>query len=667
MDKLKMCTSNPNNGWIHRLMDAFPSCITETTDENGQPQRTIDFEALEVQLTGKSTNHEKERYVLSWPEKNKALLMAHTQSSSTLRPDRGSSSNYDDTKNLYIEGDNLDALKLLRETYLGKIDMIYIDPPYNTGSDFIYSDNYEISESWFSQISGDYNDSGERMTVNNGTNGRIHTDWLNMMYPRLMLARDFLSETGAIFISIDDNEQANLKRICDEIFGECNFVTTFVWAAGRKNDSKLVSVSHEYILCYVRSMNTLNERGIKWREKKQGLDDIYREYELLRKQYGDDHATVEKELNKWYKTLNPNDPAKNHKHYNRVDKRGIYFADNISWPGGGGPKYEVIHPTTGKAVKTPSRGWLYSESRLKELIAEDRIQFGADENSVPCVKSYLKDREYSAPYSVFYKDGRAATKRLRDLMGADVFQNPKDETIIQSLIQFCTNKDSIVMDFFSGSATTAHSVFLQNLVDGGNRSFILVQIPEPLENMKGSSESSKTVYDNAIHLLGNKPKNICEIAKERIRRSADSILTQFPETTMDMGFRVFKIASSNMNDVFYSPSEMTKEDVKRSADNVKKDRTSEDLLIQVMLECGIELSAEICKEKLCGKEVLSVDNNYLVACFEDDITTDTIAEMAQKHPYYAILRNSSIASDDVAINFSELFKSASPNTKIKIL
>ena len=669
-EKLKMHTDDLAHNNLAVIADLFPSCVTEAVSEDGSIRKCIDFDALKRQLSDDIIPEGRERYVFTWPGKSEAQRLANMPSTLTLRPCREKSVDFDKTKNIYIEGDNLDALKLLRETYLNSVDFIYIDPPYNTGNDFIYDDKYEMCQPDYVQNNSEYDNYGNRMITNSDTNGKYHTSWLNMLYPRLILAKDFLSQSGVIFISIDDNEQSNLKKMCDEIFGEKNFVTTFTWAAGRKNDSKLVSVSHEYILCYVRSIDYLKEQSIKWRERKQGLDDIYHEYDVLRKQYGADNQIIEKELNKWYKSLNPNDPARNHKHYNKVDNRGIYFADNISWPGGGGPKYEVIHPVTGKPVKVPSRGWLYSESRLKELIADDRIQFGVDESSVPCVKSYLREREYSAPYSVFYKDGRAATKRLRELMGTDVFQNPKDEEIIQSLIQFSSKPDSIIMDFFSGSATTAHSTFLQNKLDNGHRSFILVQIPEPLENMAGSSEASKSILKNAIDFLGDKPHDICELGMERIRRCGNKLSseqTTLDEIDYDFGFRVFKIDSSNMNDVFYDPQSLKKDILDYATDNIKSDRSGEDLLFQVMLELGIELSAPISKEKIDGKEIFSVDDDYLIACFDQDVDENIVATIAKRKPHRAVFRDSSMSSDSIAINFDEIFKTYSPYTKTKVL
>lgn len=671
--KLSMQSENLTESNIEKIGKIFPSCITETVDEKGNTRLAVDFEALKRLLNGDTIDEGKERYILSWPGKSEAQRLANTPSNKTLRPNKNGSVDYENTKNLFIEGDNLDALKILRETYLGKVRMIYIDPPYNTGNDFIYRDKFEISNDDFSKISGDFDDAGLRMTINYGSNERFHTDWLNMIYPRLVLAKDFLSEDGAIFISIDDQEQANLKRVCDEIFGEKNFVTTFVWAAGRKNDSKLVSVSHEYILCYVRSIDYLSEHSIKWREKKQGLESIYSEYDALRKKYGNNDETVENELRKWYRALPPNDPAKNHSHYNHVDSKGIFFPDNISWPGGGGPKFEVLHPITKKPVKTPSGGWRFSKESLQNMISQNLIFFGNDEKSVPCVKKYLKEHEYSAPYSVFYKDGRAATKRLRELMGGlDVFQNPKDEEIIKNLIQISTDKDSIVMDFFAGSASTAHALFLQNKEDGGHRRFILVQIREKIENT-GSSESSKKVIENAIKLLGDRPHNLCEISKERIRRAGKELTSQqtIDGTKMDVGFRDLFVDSSNMTDVYYRPDAVTKDILSFSSDNIKSDRSGTDLLFQVILELGIEPSSCIEERMIDGKTVFVVDKNsdevYLMACFDSNIDDDLVISIAKCHPYYAVFRDSSMSSDATAINFGEIFKTYSPNTITKVL
>ena len=354
--------------------------------------------------------------------------------------------------NFLIEGDNLASLKLLEKTHKGKIDLIYIDPPYNTGNkDFIYDDSFIDKNDLFS-----------------------HSKWLSFIKHRLLIARNLLTKRGAIFISIDDNEQSPLKVLCDEIFGAENFVTCLVWAAGRKNDSKYISVSHEYMLCYVKSMEYLKTNKIVWKQRKQGIDDIYKEYEQLKKKYGSDYREMSSALKQWYKNLPENHPARNHSHYNFIDETGIYFPSDISWPGGGGPKYEVLHPITHKPVRVPNRGWVYpTKERMQEIISQKLVHFGDDETSVPCKKTYLKDNEMSTPYSVFYKDGRAATKRLRTIMGENVFQNPKDEEILESIIEFAALYNSTILDFFAGSGTTGHAVMKLNAEDGGNRKFIL--------------------------------------------------------------------------------------------------------------------------------------------------------------------------------------------------
>lgn len=354
--------------------------------------------------------------------------------------------------NFLIEGDNLASLKLLEKTHKGKIDLIYIDPPYNTGNkDFVYDDRFIDKNDLFS-----------------------HSKWLSFIKHRLLIARNLLTKRGAIFISIDDNEQSPLKVLCDEIFGAENFVTCLIWAAGRKNDSKYISVSHEYMLCYVKSMEYLKTNKIVWKQRKQGIDDIYKEYEQLKKKYGSDYREMSSALKQWYKNLPENHHARNHSHYNFIDEVGIYFPSDISWPGGGGPKYEVLHPVTHKPVRVPNRGWVYpTKERMQEIISQNLVHFGDDETSVPCKKTYLKDNEMSTPYSVFYKDGRAATKRLRTIMGENVFQNPKDEEILESIIEFAALDNSTILDFFAGSGTTGHAVMKLNAADGGNRKFIL--------------------------------------------------------------------------------------------------------------------------------------------------------------------------------------------------
>lgn len=675
MDKLKMQTENIADKNFEMLSKMFPNALTETItgyDDDGKPivERAIDADVLRQEISCKVVEGKDERYQFIWPDKKKAVLLANAPIDKTLRPCRQESVDFDKTENIYIEGDNLEVLKLLQETYLGKIKMIYIDPPYNTGNDFVYEDDFAISMSEYLANSGQYDEVGNQLVQNTESNGRFHTDWLNMLYPRLKIAKNLLTDDGAIFISIDENEVNTLKNICDEIFGRSNFVAELIWAAGRKNDSKYISVSHEYILCYFRNSDFIKENKIIWRERKQGLDDIYTEYENLKKIYGTDYEQMTKEMKLWYKNLPDGHPAKDHSHYNRVDGKGVYFPDNISWPGGGGPKYEVLHPVTHKPVKVPSRGWLTNERTMKEWIEQGRVEFGKDENGVPTLKSYLKDREYTVPYSVFYKDGRAASKRLATLMGDKVFENPKDEEIIERLIEFCgVSDDDYILDFFSGSGTTAHATFLANIMQQKNRHFILVQIPEEISEKNATSEKSKKVAKSAINLCDNLgvAHTICEIGKERIRRSARKISEDYPDAVFDGGFRVLKCDSSNMKDIYYNPSETQQSLFDIYADNIKEDRTPEDLLFQVMLDLGVLLSSKIEETTIAGKQVFNVADGFLIACFDNNVTEETVKAVAEKKPYYAVFRDSSMANDSVATNFDQIFASISPDTVRKVL
>lgn len=671
MDKLKMHTPDKTEENIEKIAALFPNAVTEII-KAGVVTHAIDFDVLRQELSNVVVDGSHERYQFTWPDKRKSILLANQPIAKTMRPCREESVDFDTTENLYIEGDNLDVLKLLQETYLGKIKMIYIDPPYNTGNDFVYDDDFAISTEEYMAGSGQFNEEGGRLVPNLESNGRFHTDWLNMIYPRLKLAKDLLTDDGVVFISIDENEIGTLKMLCDEVFGQRNFIAQIVWAAGRKNDSKYISVSHEYILCYFRNVEFIKENKIVWREKKQGLEDIYSAYEKLKSIYKDDCDTIERELKKWFSGLPDGHSAKDHSHYNRVDKNGIFFADNISWPGGGGPKYNIMHPVTQKPVKIPSRGWLTNEKTMKEWISQDRVEFGKDENGVPTLKSYLKDREYSVPYSVFYKDGRAASKRLATLMGDKLFENPKDEEIIQRIIEFSgIAGNDIVLDFFSGSATTAHAVFLANVAQQIKCKFILVQLPEIIDPDNSVSEKSKKVARNAIALLDsiNAPHNICEIGKERIRRAGSKIKEEagLLAQNLDIGFRVLKIDSTNMRDVYYNPAEIKQNQIGMFADNIKPDRTGEDLLFQVMLDLGILLSSKIEEKEIGGKHVFSVADGYLIACFDNNVMSDTVTEIAKMKPYYAVFRDSSMANDSVATNFEQIFATYSPTTVRKVL
>ena len=472
---------------------------------------------------------------------------------------------------------------------------------------------------------------------------------------------NLLTSDGVIFISIDENEVNTLKAICDEVFGASNFIAELIWSAGRKNDSKYISVSHEYILCYFKDALWVKEHKILWREKKQGLSDIYAEYEHLKQIYGNDCGLIEKELRKWYKALADGHPAKDHSHYNKVDERGIFFASDISWPGGGGPKYEVLHPTTHKPVRIPSRGWITNKETMQRWIEEGRVNFGADESFVPTIKSYLEEHEYGVPYSVFYQDGRAASKRLAALMGDKVFENPKDEEIIQRIIQFCgTDDGDIILDFFSGSATTAHAMFLADAEQNKHRKFILVQLPETIDPQKEASEKAKKVAQNAVNLLDTigVPHNICEIGKERIRRAGDKIKSESPMTTqdLDVGFRVLKLDDTNMKDVYYAPDDYDQGMLAALESNIKDDRTDLDLLFGCLIDWGLPLSLPYKSEQLGGCTVHTYNDGDLIACFDTNIPESVVKEIAQRKPLRAVFRDSGFASSPEKINVFEIFK-----------
>lgn len=586
---------------IATLKALFPSI-----DTDGK----IDFDVLR-QLLGDAVEEGQERYGLNWKGKARARAFALTPSLGTLRPAKADSKDWDTTQNIVIEGDNLEVLKLLRKSYAGKVKLIYIDPPYNTGKDFVYPDNYTESLANYEALTGQRGEDGARLTSNKESSGRFHTDWLNMMYPRLVLAKELLRVDGAIFVSCDEAEQANLRQLMNEIFGSENFVADMVWAAGRKNDSQLISVSHEYIVTYAANVNHLKAEQIRWRTRKKGLDDIYAAYDRLVREHGTDSGSVEKGLRDWYSSLPDSHPAKAHKHYRNVDSRGIYFAADISWPGGGGPKYEVLHPKTRKAVKLPSRGWITpDQNKMSEWIADDRVRFGADENSVPTLKAYLSDQEKQAPYSVFYQDGRAATKRLRTLMEEDVFDFPKDEGVLTEVVELSTAGKDIVMDFFAGSGTTGHAVLAQNAADGGSRRYILVQLPEPLDPGKAEQKVAADFCDK----LG-KPRNIAELTKERLRRAGAKVQAEHSGAKLDTGFRVYKLASSNLKP--WQPGDDLAADLLDAATNILPGRSEEDLLVELLLKTGIDLTLPGEVRQIAGRTVHLFGGGTLVVCLAD--------------------------------------------------
>jgi len=625
MNKLNMQTTNIVDENIKRIGDLFPNCLTERLNDEGKPEVAIDFDQLRQELSKDIVEGSEERYQFTWPDKRNAIRLANAPTTDTLRPCREESVDFDNTQNLYIEGDNLQVLKLLRENYLGKVKMIYIDPPYNTGNDFVYNDNFDQDKQEYVHNSGQYDEEGNQMVTNTESNGRFHTDWLNMIYPRLKVAKDLLSEDGVIFISIDDNEKDNLIKICNEIFGETNFLSTFIWEKRTSRENrKVFSINHDYIIAFARNRFSFE----LYRGSLPYTDDIKKRYS------------------------NPDN-----------DPRGDWQSVALTVQGGHGTKSQFYSITTpgGRIVTVPSGlCWRYTEAKLNELIADGRIYFGTDGNNVPRLKLFLSEMEQGITPHTLWKAEEVGTNdsAKRELLnlfdGKSTFDTPKPVHLLTRFIEIA-NKESefYILDFFSGSATTAHAVMQLNAEDGGNRKFIMVQLPEATDE---KSEAYKAGY-----------KNICEIGKERIRRAGKKIKKESPLTTQDLdtGFRVLKLDSSNMQDVYYTPSEFNEQ--KLFDDNIKPDRTDEDLLFQTMIELGIELSAKIEKRSIAGKTVWSVSDGYLMACFDEEVNETTITEIARQQPYYFVMRDSSLANDQVADNFEQIWEEYSKDTVRRII
>jgi adenine-specific DNA-methyltransferase len=708
MDKLKMHSPDFTQENIAKLAELFPNCVTEAQGEDGTIKRSIDFDQLRQELSDHLVDGPRERYQLNWPGKRESLLAANAPIAKTLRPCREESVDFDTTENLFIEGDNLDALKLLQENYLNAVKLIYIDPPYNTGKDFVYSDDYVERTNEFLLRSNQKDELENRLVANPETSGRFHSDWLSMIYPRLRLARNLLKDDGVILISIDDAEVHHLRALCDEIFGRDNFIACMVWEKGRKNDAKLVSVGHEYILIYARSMMRLRELGVKWREEKPGAREIWEQYVELRERHAENDHAIEAELQAWYSSLPKSHPSKKWSRYKRVDKHGPWRDRDISWPGGEGPRYDVLHPVTGRPCKVPERGWIYATHvEMQRQIRLGLVEFREDHSEPPFRKAHIRpipdeiddlntvnceteeesngEEELANQVrgSYFYKQSQVSVKSLRSLMEAKVFNNPKDHEEIARLIDYATASDpqAIIMDFFAGSGTIGHSVWDLNAKDGGRRQFILVQLPEELDPEK----KDQRVPANYCDKLG-KPHNIAELTKERLRRAAAmmregqkqsstnnlplllaTLVKERVTTPHDIGFRVLKVDTSNMRDVYYKPDSVVQEDLLGHIENIKEDRTPEDLLFQVLLDWGVDLSLPIAQEVIDGKSVFFVDDNALAACFDTGITEELVKKIAARKPLRVVFRDAGFSNDSVKINVEQIFKLISPGTEVKAI
>jgi adenine-specific DNA-methyltransferase len=514
-----------------------------------------------------------------------------------LAPQVAESINWDTAQNVFIEGDNLEVLKLLQKAYNDQVKLIYIDPPYNTGNDFVYNDDFSDPIKHYLEVTGQVDADGNRLRANSDTSGRKSSRWLSMMYPRFLLARNLLTDDGSIFVSIDDNEVAHLRELLDDIFGPENFLGQFIWAAGRKNDAKYISTSHEYILVYARNIQTLNTNVGQWRKKKEGLDEIYKKVNELVKVHNKDFNVATSELKKWFKALDDSNPSKKHKQYSTIDSRGVYFPDNIAWPGGGGPKYEVLHPVTKKPVKLPATGWRFTTlDRMNELIDDDRVHFGNDERTVPCVKRYLIDTENEVPYSVFYVDGRGATKRLNELLGGPLFDFPKDEIVLQEIVEFASDKNGIILDFFAGSGTTGHSVLLQNAKDEGNRRFILVNIPEP-------TNEKSFAFKMGIN-------SVSEITRIRLKK----VLEKIPGAK-DSGLRCLTLSPSNF--LQHSLQNQDAEEILFSK-TLTSELNVENIAAEILLKNGVRLDVSWKRQLIGSLEIVIADSVAVVVGLELD-------------------------------------------------
>lgn len=686
MDKLRMQTANKADENFRKLAAMFPNAVTETINENGEVVRAIDKDVLMQEISCTVVDGSEERYQFTWPDKKKSVLLANAPINKTLRPVRENeavptgadsdgkpycstgSVDFDTTENLYIEGDNLEVLKLLQETYLGKIKMIYIDPPYNTGSDFVYEDDFAQSADEYLANSGQFDEEGNRMVQNTESNGRFHTDWLNMIYPRLKLAKDLLTDDGVIFISIDDNEQGNLRKICDQVFGEQNFITQLIWEKkfAPQNDDKYITAVHDYILTYAKHKES-------WSPKLQ--------------------ERTEEALQKF---KNPDN-----------DPRGAWTSGDLtSKTKAKGHSYAIVSPSGKEFYPPAGRQWAPAYDTYLKLREDNRLWFGENGENVPRQKQFLSEIQSGVvPTSLLFHSecghNQEAKKELISLLNGigSSFETPKPIRLIRKILNLVKlESDDIILDFFSGSATTAHAVMQLNAEDGGHRKFIMVQLPEVTDE---KSEAYKAGY-----------KNICEIGKERIRRAGKKMKENLEQNgidiqylhkelknaplknicgfnvpaiparwgsadeteenkaiaeSLDIGFRVLKCDTSNMKEVYYNPAEYEASLFSRLEDNIKEDRTPEDLLFQVMLDLGVLLSSKIEETTIAGKKVFNVEDNYLIACFDSNVTEETIKAIAKQKPYYFVMRDSSMANDSVATNFDQIFATYSPDTVRKVL
>lgn len=652
MDKLRMESPDMTAQNIDRIAALFPNCITEMLDEERSTpekkvyKRAVNFELLKQMLSPDVVDGD-EAYEFTWVGKKAAIVEANKPIRKTLRPCMAESKDWDSTENLYIEGDNLEVLKLLQESYLGKVKMIYIDPPYNTGNDFIYADDFKMESEEWKVESGEWSEEGDRLFKNTDTNGRFHSDWCSMIYSRLMLARNLLADDGAIFIHIDENEVYSMSMICQEIFGQSNELGTIIW--DKRNPKGVVvgiAYQHESILVYCKNISAF--AGVPFLKKKENAEAMIKKVEQLIQKYGCVNDSVREEYKQYIKK-NKSTFTGGESAYSLIDENGhIYQPVSMAAPDKPETRSHrpLIHPITGKPCPVPEKGWRFTDKKMDELISINKIEYGEDETTQPRQKYYLKENMEEAVSSLLYFGGSD------DAMGLP-FDNPKPVYVAKKLIStLCKNENDIILDFFSGSATTAHAVMQLNAEDGGRRKFIMVQLPEPCDE---KSEAYKAGY-----------KNICEIGKERIRRAGEKILKEqlannnstlnSPNSKLDIGFRVLKLDSTNMKDVYYAPDDYDQGMLAGLKSNIKDDRTDLDLLFGCLIDWGLPLSLPYKSEQIDGCTVHTYNDGDLIACFDANVPESVVKEIAQRKPLRAVFRDSGFASSPEKINMFEIFK-----------
>lgn len=657
MEKLTLHSPDLTEGNIGKLAELFPSVVTESLDEDGHPTRAIDFDLLRQELSDHVVEGPQERYQLDWPGKRAAAFAANAPIAKTLRPVREESVDFDSTKNLFIEGDNLEALKLLQESYLGKVKLIYIDPPYNTGNDFVYEDDFAESSADYLRRSGQKSETGDRLVANTEANGRFHSDWLSMMYSRLKLARSLLNDDGIFIAAIGDHEHANLRSLLDLVFGADNFLANVTWQGSGKNDARFTSGGLDYMLIYARSKATLVSLDVRFRGPKRGYEEVMEAGRRAWEQSGQDAARATAIYRDWWKTKP--DVEAGLKAYGEIDDGGRIFrrSDLASPNPRENLRYGVDHPVTGKPVSMHPNGWRLSREVMGERIRQGRILFGADHTFTLSYKRLLSEMAEQAIRPVITQDRASASDALIRLMDGKLFDYPKDVDVLSVWIDAVTGADrsALIVDFFAGSGSTGHAVMKLNAADQGSRRFVLVQLDEAVES---GSLASKRGH-----------ASLADIARERLRRAGEQVKQEagLLGSDLDVGFRSLHVATTNMADTLATPDDLAQIALSEAVGSVKPDRTDEDLLFQVLLDWGLDLAEPITVEEVGARRVLSIADDALIACFADELTDDVVQAIAKRHPLRAVFLDAGFASDAARINADQIFREVSPETQVRAI